>query len=123
MTNTTTKLTKVQKFEMLANIEDVKNNPMLADFIAREIELLKNRKTGERKPTATQKANQDLMDKIHEAMADGELYSVSDLLKTVDVCAGLSNQKVSAMMRIMEDAKRVERVIEKRQSKFRKIAE
>ena len=115
------KMTKVQKFEIIANIEEVKNDPMLAELIAGEIERLKN-SSANRKPTATQKANEELAEKILAYMAEHgeeEKYTVSDLLKKVEACAGLSNQKVSAMMRILESAQKVEKVIEKRKSYFK----
>ena len=115
------KMTKIQKFEMLANIEDVKSNPILAELVAGEIERLRNT-SANRKPTATQKANEELAEKILAYMAEHseeEKYTVSDLLKRVEACAGLSNQKVSAMMRILESARKVVKVVEKRKSYFK----
>ena len=113
------KLTKVQKFEIIANLDGVKTNEMLSEFIAREIELLKA-SNANRKPTATQKANQVLTEAIVEFMTAKaeEKYTISDLLRKCEACAGLSNQKVTAIMRHLCEAKQVEKVIEKRVSYF-----
>ena len=119
-TNATTKLTKVQKFEIIAGIERVKNDPMLAEFIAREIELLKNKKPSERKPSKTQEANAVLQAEILEAMTEGRAYSVGELIKEVPACMGLSSQKVTAVIRLLIPSK-IEKVVDKRQFKYRKV--
>ena len=113
------KLTKAQKFEMLANIEAVKADPILAEFIAKELALL-DKKSEKRKPTATQQANIDLMNAICAGMENGRAYSIGELIKEVPECAGLSNQKVTAMVRMMMP-ERLTRVVEKRQPKYIKV--
>lgn len=114
------KLTKVDKFTIIANIEDVKNNAMLSEFVAKEIALL-TKKNSERKQTATQKANEALSAKILDFMTEHEdqQFSVTDLLKQCEVCADLSNQKVTAIMNVLLENKAVERVVEKRKAYYR----
>ena len=51
------KLTKAQKFALIAEIAEVKNNPILAEFIAHEVELLAKKNSADKKPTAQQEAN------------------------------------------------------------------
>ena len=53
-------------------------------------------------------------------MEDNVLYTITDLLKSVPGCAGMSNQRVSAIVRIMREEKKVERIEEKRKAYFRK---
>ena len=53
-------------------------------------------------------------------MEDDVLYTITDLLKNVPECAGMSNQRVSAIVRIMREEKKVERIEEKRKAYFRK---
>jgi hypothetical protein len=120
MTNTTTKLTKVQKFEMLANIPAVAENEILAQFVAREIELLKSKKSSERKPSKTQEANAVLQAEILEAMTEGRAYSVGELIKEVPACMGLSSQKVTAVIRLLIPTQ-IEKIVDKRQFKYRKV--
>ena len=73
-------------------------------------------------PTAQQVANAGVADAIVDAMEDGVLYTITDLIKQVPACAELTNQRVSAIVRGMIGTK-VERVEEKRKAYFRKIAE
>ena len=58
----------------------------------------KSATTGERKPTATQVANEALKQAIHDAMEDGVAYRVGDMVKTLPCVVGLSSSKVTAMM-------------------------
>lgn len=115
-----TKLTKMQKFEMLANLKDVKSNEVLAEFVAHEMELLAKKNASEKKPTAQQIANEGIKTAILEGMEDGKLYTISDMLKTIPECSDLTNQRVSALVRSMLGTS-LERVEEKRKAYFRKI--
>lgn len=72
------------------------------------------------KPTATQKANAELKDKILAEMEDGKAYTISEMLKALPCCAELSNQKVSAVMKQMVEANLVVRTEDKRKAYFTK---
>jgi hypothetical protein len=112
------KITKKEKFEMLKAIPAVQENGMLIEFINHEIELLaKKGAGGEKKMTATQKVNEGVKTTIMESMAPGQLYSISDMIKQFDCCAGMSNQRVNALVRQMMPEK-VERVEVKRRAYF-----
>ena len=64
------KLTKREKFEMIAKITEVAENPILAEFVEHELELLaKKNASGSGKLTATQKANEELKNAIVEEFA------------------------------------------------------
>lgn len=122
------KMTKREKFEMLKAIPAVADNSLLVEFIDHELELLAKKNasaTGERKLTETQKVNETIKDGILEGMADNRLYTITELIKEVPACAGLTNQKVSAIVRQMYDCSNptIEKVVDKRKSYFRKIAE
>lgn len=122
------KMTKREKFEMLKAIPAVADNSLLVEFIDHELELLVKKNasaTGERKLTETQKANETIKDGILEGMADNRLYTITELIKEVPACAGLTNQKVSAIVRQMYDCSNptIEKVVDKRKSYFRKVAE
>lgn len=118
----TKKITKREKFEMLAKIAEVKANPMLVEFIEHELELLaKKNASGEGKMTATQKENKELKDKIFECMEEepNKLFTISDMLKLFPCCADLTNQRVSALVRQLKEDGKVERVVEKRKAFFK----
>ena len=73
------------------------------------------------KPTATQKANAELKEKILAEMEYGKSYTISDMLKVFECCADLSNQKVSAICNQMVKDNLMIKVEDKRKSYFSKI--
>ena len=76
--------------------------------------------TGERKPTATQVANEGLKTAILSYMEENpvQMFSVSELIKKVPELEGLSTQKVSPLMAKLVDELKVVKVVEKRKSYF-----
>ena len=116
-----TKLTKAQKFAMLKEIPAVKDNATLVEFIDHELELLAKKNSADKKPTAQQTANDGIKAEILEGMAEGKLYTITDLIKEIPACADLTNQRVSALVRQLMANGSVERVEEKRKAYFRKV--
>ena len=97
------KLTQRDCYNMLLAIEEVANNEILVEFINHRIEQLDKKNThsadGEKKPTAHQLANDSLREEILDCMEEGKGYTISDMIKTFPCCNGLSQSKVSAMLR------------------------
>lgn len=123
MANTTSssKLTKAQKFAILAELPAVKADPMLSEFIAHEVELLAKKNSAEKKPTAQQEANAVIKANVLTVLADGEKRTVSELLKLVpDLPDTMTNQRMSALVRQMVDAGEVIRTEDKRKAYFSK---
>jgi hypothetical protein len=121
------KMTKREKFEMLAKIPAVAENEMLIEFINHELELLAKKNvssTGEKKLTATQVANEGLKSDIYAHMAENHnrLFTIAELIKEVPACAELSTSKVTAMLTQLIKAKKVERITDKRKSYFKVIS-
>lgn len=116
-----TKLTKAQKFAMLKAIPSVAENSTLVEFIDHELELLAKKNSSEKKPSANQVANEGIKADILEGMAEGKLYTITDLIKEIPACADLTNQRVSALIRQLMANGSVERVEEKRKAYFRKV--
>ena len=98
---TNTKLTKKDHFNALLAIEEVSANPVLVTFIEHELELLAKKNVADRKPTATQVANDGIREAILDFMEENTLYTVSEFIKKVPACADLSQSKVSAVIRPM----------------------
>jgi predicted transcriptional regulator len=116
------KMTKREKFEMLAKIAEVKANPVLAEFIEHELELLaKKNASGNGKLTAAQITNNGIKEKILECMGKepNRLFTISEMQKVFPCCAELSNQRVSALIRQLIADGKVERLEEKRKAVFR----
>lgn len=117
-TTSTKKITKRDRYNELLAIEAVKNNPDLVDFINNELNLLAKKNSADKKPTATQKLNEELKTAILVYMKPDEKYTVTDFIKSVPECADKSNQKISAMMVQLISENKVQKIIEKRVSYF-----
>ena len=117
--STTKKLTKRDHFNALLSIEDVKSNEVLVDFINHELELLAKKNSAEKKPTATQVANDGIKTAILNGMEEGKLYTITDLIKSIPEIADLTNQRISALVRQLIVDGKVERIEEKRKAYFR----
>ena len=120
-TSTVKKLTKRDRFEALLKLSEVKSDPAMVEFINHEIDLLARKNAGDKKPTANQIANDGYKDIIFAEMTANpdKLYTVTELIKTVDGLGDLSNQRVSALLRQMIEANGVEKIVDKRKSYFR----
>ena len=120
----TKKMTKKDYYNVLLGIADVKANDSLVKFIENELELLARKNSGDRKPTAAQKANEDLKALILEEMTanPNKLYTATDVMKAVQplVDYELSNQKISALLRTLGDkgTDEVKKIVDKRKSYF-----
>lgn len=81
---------------------------------------IEKKNSAERKPTATQTANEGFKVAILEGMVDGQKYTITDLMKSVEAIADLSNQRVSAIVRQMVESGEVVREEIKRKAYFSK---
>lgn len=117
------KMTKKDRFNQLLEIPAVQADAELVAFIEHELELLsrKSSSNGEKKPTAKQAENEALKDAIYNNMEENRLYSITEMQKEFAECAELSNQKMSALLRLMIEEKRVERIVDKRKTYFSKV--
>lgn len=113
-------MTKREYFMAIANIDAVKADADLSAFIAGEIEKLDKRKKAAKKPTAKQLANEELKKAIAIFLdnAGDKLYTVGELTVSVPECAGLSSQKVNALVKQLVDANILERTMIKRVAYF-----
>lgn len=120
-TSSSVKMTKAQKFALIAEIPEVKNNPVLAEFIAHEVELLSKKNSADKKPTAQQEANATIKAGVLGVMEANpkQLFTVSELLKKVpNLPDTMTNQRMSALVRQMVDAGQVKRTEDKRKAFF-----
>ena len=118
MTTTNKKITKRDRFNALLSLSEVQANADLVAFIEHEIELLDKKNSGEKKPTAQQTANEVIKQGIVNGMQKGRLYTVTELIKEIDECADLTNQKVSSLLRQLISENKVVKSIDKRKSYF-----
>lgn len=99
---TAKKITKREKFEMLMALSEVQANPVLTEFIERELELLAKKNSAEKKPTEKQTENAGIKDIIVEVLTDeASGMTISAMQKKCADLAEYSNQKISALVRQM----------------------
>lgn len=115
------KITKKERFEMIKEIvlnACVENEAEMIEFIDNEINLL-NKKRASGAKTATQKENEVLVERLYEVLAEiGRPVTVSELQKENDEFGAMSNQKVSALMKKLADAGKVDKTVDKKKSYF-----
>ena len=69
-------------------------------------------------PTKTQKENEGVMETILEVLADnGDRMTVTEMLAD-DRLNGYTNQKISALLRKLRDARKVDKIMEKKKAYF-----
>ena len=114
----TNKMTYAKALEIAMNA--VKENKEVYDKLDALKASIAKKNSAERKPTATQKANEGYKEAILEFMEVGKKYTITDLMKEVVELADLSNQRVSALVRQLKEEGLVERTEEKRKAYFSK---
>lgn len=118
----TKKITKRDHFNALLKIEAVKSNEALVEFINHEIDLLNRKNSTEKKPTATQVANEGIKKTIMVVLnSTNEPMTATDIMKADEGLAELSNQKISALLRGLIDEGKVVKTIDKRKSYFKAV--
>ena len=116
----TNKMTYVKALEIA--MKAVEDNKEVTEKLEALKESISKKNSAERKPTATQKANEEYKKAILSFMEVGKKYTISELMKEVVELADLSNQRVSALVRQLKDSGFVERTEEKRKAYFSKKA-
>lgn len=109
--------TKRDFFNELLAIEAVSANAEMVAFINHEVELL-NKKSGSKKPTATQVANEAIKDTIREVLSDGKARTVSEVIASGSFAEGTTTQKISALMTLLIKSGDVVKTVDKKKSFF-----
>ena len=113
------KLTKKEKFAMIK--EYIADNEMLIEFIDNEINLL-TRKASSSAKTQTQKANENIKEKIVELLKSKDMqYTITEFQNAFEDMSEYSNQKLSALFTQLVNEKKVEKTVDKKKSYFKAI--
>lgn len=110
------KTTKKENFTAIAEILTSVNRPDLVEVMNHEIELL-DRKAENRsdKPTATQKENAEIAEKILAVMESGKLYRLSEIKAMIPELASASGtQRIAAICRKLEESGVLVKSVDKR---------
>ena len=109
-------MTKKEMFAMIATVNA--DNAEIVEFCEKEIALLDKRKSS-KTPTKTQKENEVVMDNIALALEGFEEgATVTEILKSSEDFKDTSSQKISALLRKMIDAGRVEKTMKGKKAIF-----
>jgi uncharacterized protein YdaU (DUF1376 family) len=113
----TVKVTKKMRFEEMKAIFEAQGDTVHAKFCQHEIELLnkKNSKTSG-KLTKTQKENEAIKAEILEGL-EGKM-TITEMTKNIPAIEGMTNQKVSALVRQLVKEEKVVRTEEKGRAFF-----
>ena len=113
------KVTKRDNFNALLEIEEVKANQGLVDFINHELELLDKKSASKATATtANQKANEDIKKTIVNELVRLGKHTISELQKESEDLAQYSNQKLSALIKQLVDNGEVTKTTDKKKSYF-----
>lgn len=108
------KKTKKEMFNEILSM--VKDNREMTDFIKHEIELL-DKKSVSKKATKTQTENIGYKSEIKSVLTE-DGATVTEIQGKSEVLAGLSNQRVSALLRQMVADGEVVKTVDKKKSYF-----
>ena len=109
-------MTKKEMFNAIKAVEGVAVNEEMVAFIDHEIELLSRKRSAGSKPTKRQIENEVLKGRIAEVLTD-EGQTVTEILGAIGE-EGLTNQRVSALLRQMKDAGTVNKEMVKGKAMF-----
>lgn len=127
MANTTTKVTKRDVITMMLNDEVIKANEVYSGYLKHELELL-DKKSSNRKPSKSQEANEDIKVAIIETLQDfkdEEKYKkgmrVAEIQSENSELAQYSNQKISALLRLLYKDGKVDKAKVGKDTRFKLI--
>ena len=121
------KITYAQALNTVLSNENI----VLASDVREKLEALLasvSKKSGEKKDTAQQVENAEMVERIYQEMAAGRTYSIAELLKELPVVADfnakhetdMSTQRMANLLKTLVDGGRVIKTTEKRRVYYTK---
>ena len=121
------KITYAQALNTVLSNENI----VLASDVREKLEALLasvSKKSGEKKDTAQQVENAEMVERIYQEMATGRTYSMAELLKELPVVADfnakhendMSTQRMANLLKTLVDGGRVIKTTEKRRVYYTK---
>lgn len=120
------KLTNVKALELVLSMEEVKANAELVEKLNKMKDQFEKKnksatKDGKKVLTAEQKKNELIKENILEILGTCENPIQIKELMTMEGMEEYSNQKLSALLKQLVESGKVEKVVEKRISKFKLV--
>lgn len=114
---TTKKMTKKEMFVVLRDA--VASNEELVNFINHEIELLERKASSPKKPTKTQLENEALRAEIMAYLTEVDtMKCIKELEQEIPKLNGLSNQKISSLLKGLVDTGKLKKEMVKKTPYF-----
>ena len=110
------KITKREVINTMLKEEVVLNNAVYKAYLENELALL-DKKAQNKKATKTQEENVAIKEEILDVLST-EGATVTEIQAKSEVLGGLSNQRVSALLRQLVEAGKVNKVVDKKKSYF-----
>lgn len=120
-TNSNTTVAKMTNAKALAWVlENVENIPTdVAEKITNiKASIEKKNATKSDKPTKTQTENLAIKSAILNGMTENRLYTITEMIKEIPALDGMTNQKVSSLVRQLVESGSVARTEDKRKAYF-----
>lgn len=118
---TNKKMTNAMALEVAIEVlkaTDIEKYTEVVEKLDKMLEQVNKKSSANRKPTATQKENEELKIKILAHLETVEKQTVSEMMKTVPELADLTNQRVTSLVTSLYKEGKVDRVVEKRKAYF-----
>lgn len=120
------KLTNVKALELVLSMEEVKANAELVEKLNKMKDQFEKKnksatKDGKKVLTAEQKKNELIKENILEILGTCENPIQIKELMTMEGMEEYSNQKLSALLKQLVESGKVEKIVEKRISKFKLV--
>ena len=111
------KKTQREFYNEIIEVLGTVDRPDLIEFVEGRIEVLDRKKNGSSKPTATQIANEALKETVLAVITD-EGATVSEIMARSEELGGYSNQKISAILKLLVKDEKVTKIVEGKKSTF-----
>ena len=118
------RVTKRDNFEEVIKIAKELGRTDLVEFAQHEIDLL-DKKASSKVTTKTQKENEGIKEVIKNFLnsTPNEMFTITQLQEKIADLADYSNQKVSALVNQLYKANEVDKVVDKKKSYFKALAD
>ena len=118
------RVTKRENFEEVIKIAEGLGRTDIIEFAQHEIELL-DKKASSKTTTKTQKENEGIKTVIKDFLnaTPNEMFTITQLQEKITDLADFSNQKISALVNQLYKANEIDKVIDKKKSYFKALAD
>lgn len=118
------RVTKREYFGEVVKMAESLGRTDIVEFAQHEIELL-DKKASSKVTTKTQKENEGIKEVIKNFLnsTPNEMFTITQLQEKIADLADYSNQKVSALVNQLYKANEIDKVVDKKKSYFKALAD